>query len=77
MQKISEEYEYVPVARVVRREHRRNRNGGSCGCFAIGEAPMRVVEDGFYGLGLNAHVANAKLDPADHREVAKQVKLLA
>lgn len=56
---VSEEYEYVP-AQVVRREHRRQRKVCSCGCFAIGDAPARVVEGGLYGPGLHAHVAVAK-----------------
>lgn len=56
---VSEEYEYVP-AQVVRREHRRQRKVCSCGCFAIGAAPARVVEGGLYGPGLHAHVAVAK-----------------
>ena len=56
---VSEEYEYVP-ARVVRREHRRERKVCTCGCFAIGAAPVRVVEGGLYGPGLHAHVAVAK-----------------
>jgi transposase len=56
---VSEEYEYVP-ARLIRREHRRERRVCSCGCFAIGDAPVRVVEGGLYGPGLHAHVAVAK-----------------
>lgn len=56
---VSEEYEYVP-AKIVRREHHRQRKVCSCGCFAIGEAPVRVVEGGLYGPGLHAHVVVAK-----------------
>lgn len=56
---VSEEFEYVP-ARVVRREHRRQRKVCACGCFAVGAAPRRVVEGGLYGPGLHAHVAVAK-----------------
>jgi transposase len=56
---VSEEYEYVPP-KVVRREHRRQRKVCTCGCFAIGAAPVRVVEGGVYGPGLHAHVVVAK-----------------
>ena len=56
---VSEEYEYVP-ARVLRREHRRERKVCSCGCFAIGDAPVRVIEGGLYGPGLHAHAVVAK-----------------
>ncbi len=40
---VSEEYEYVPP-RIVRPEHRRERKVCTCGCFAIGAAPVRVDE---------------------------------
>lgn len=39
---VSEEYEYVP-ARVIRREHHRERKVCQCGCFAIAPTPNRVV----------------------------------
>lgn len=56
---VSEEYEYVP-ARVIRREHHRERKVCKCGCFAIAAAPERLVEGGLYGPGLHAHVVIAK-----------------
>lgn len=56
---VSEEYEYVP-ARVIRREHHRERKVCKCGCFAIAAAPDRLVEGGLYGPGLHAHVVIAK-----------------
>lgn len=68
---VSEEYEYVP-AQVVRREHRRQRKVCSCGCFAIGAAPPRVIEGGLYGPGLHAHVAVAKC--ADSIPLDRQAK---
>lgn len=68
---VSEEYEYVP-AHVVRREHRRQRKVCACGCFAIGDAPPRVVEGGLYGPGLHAHVAVAKC--ADSIPLDRQAK---
>lgn len=68
---VSEEYEFVP-AQVVRREHRRQRKVCSCGCFAIGAAPARVVEGGLYGPGLHAHVAVAKC--ADSIPLDRQAK---
>lgn len=68
---VSEEYEYVP-AKVVRREHRRQRKVCECGCFAVGDAPVRVVEGGLYGPGLHAHVAVAKC--ADSIPLDRQAK---
>jgi len=56
---VSEEYEYVPP-RVIRRIHRRQRKVCTCGCFAIGDAPVRVVDGCIYGPGLHAHVVIAK-----------------
>ena len=40
--------------------YRRQRLVCSCGCFAKGALPPRVVEGGLYGPGLHAHVAVAK-----------------
>ena len=56
---VSEEYEYVP-ARIVRREHHRQRVVCACGAFHYGEVPKRVIEGGLYGPGLHAHVVVSK-----------------
>jgi transposase len=56
---VTEEFEFVPM-RVIRREHRRQRLVCSCGCFAKGSLPIRVVEGCLYGPGLHAHVVVAK-----------------
>ena len=56
---VTEEYEYVP-ARIIRREHHRQRKVCSCACFHYGDFPQRVVEGGLNGPGLHAHVAVAK-----------------
>ncbi|WP_249755833.1 IS66 family transposase zinc-finger binding domain-containing protein [Microvenator marinus] len=40
---VSEEYEYVP-ARVIRREHHRERKVCKCGCFAIGRGHARTSD---------------------------------
>lgn len=68
---VTEEYEYVP-AHIIRREHRRQRVVCSCGCFAYGETPARVVEGGLYGPGLHAHVAVAKC--ADSMPLDRQAR---
>lgn len=71
---VSEEYEYVP-ARVIRREHYRERKVCQCGCFAIAPAPNRIVEGGLYGPGLHAHVVVAKC--ADSMPLDRQARAFA
>ncbi|MEZ4461423.1 MAG: IS66 family transposase [bacterium] len=68
---VSEEYEFVP-ARVIRREHHRQRLVCKCGCFTKGDLPARVVEGGLYGPGLHAHIVVAKC--ADSTPLDRQAR---
>lgn len=68
---VTEEYDYVP-ARVIRREHHRQRVVCACGCFAKGNPPRRVVEGSLCGFGLHANVVVSKC--ADSIPLDRQVR---